>query len=184
MKKTMLVLAVAALLVPAAGAAEAWFHVSVDGRGPEAEKVRVNIPLSLVEKLLPLVKNEDLQGGKLRMFECGEEAGIDFPALLKAVEEVQDGDFVTVQSTRQDVRVYKEKGYFFVKANRRQDKPETVTVKIPMSLARAFQPDARGEVDLAQVVRLLSEQQGEDLVTVMSDDHQVRIWIDKRQTID
>ena len=39
-----------------AGDKDLWLHVAVDGEG---ERVRVNVPISLVETALPLVEDED-----------------------------------------------------------------------------------------------------------------------------
>lgn len=184
MKQAVMILALAAFIIPVAFAEDAWLHVSVDGSGTEAEKVRVNIPLNLIEKLLPLVKDDELQQGKLQLLHHDEETEIDIPGLLKAIEEAEDGQFVTVQSTREDVRVAKENGFFLIEVNRKGGEHETVNVKIPMTLARAFQPDASGQIDLVQVLKTLSAHQGQDLVTVTSPERKVRIWIDNRQVVE
>lgn len=104
MKQAVMILALAAFIIPVAFAEDAWLHVSVDGSGTGG-KVRVNIPLNLIEKLLPLVKDDELQQGSCSCSTMTKETEIDIPGLLKAIEEAEDGQFVTVQSTREDVRI-------------------------------------------------------------------------------
>ena len=67
-KLAMLTMAVSALLVfstaPAATSG-LWIHVAVDEHGPDGSVVRVNVPLELVTKVLPLLHHESLSGGKV-----------------------------------------------------------------------------------------------------------------------
>jgi hypothetical protein len=93
--------------------ADRWLHVRVissDGRG---ETVRVNVPLDLAEKILPAINKERLHSGKVRI--TGADCdGLDIKAILEAVRTSKDGEFVTVQSDDNDVRVAKQAGYLLI----------------------------------------------------------------------
>ena len=48
-------------------AAEKWIHVRVVEDGGSGDTVRVNLPLSAIEALIPHVEAENLSGWKLRL---------------------------------------------------------------------------------------------------------------------
>ena len=105
--------------------------------------MRVNIPLELAEKILPTIDKDQFHNGKVKIdhFDCN---GVDFHALLSAVRDSKDGEFVTVQSKDQDVRVAKQDNYFLVHVLDKELTPRTVSaveVKIPMkSSTRCSRP--------------------------------------------
>ena len=53
-----------AAAVATARAEDRWLHVKVDDTDREGEKVRVNVPLSLAEKVLPCIHAHDLRAGR------------------------------------------------------------------------------------------------------------------------
>ena len=71
MKKTLPLLALVlfASLTAQAASPERWLHVRVEESGPNAENVRVNVPLSLAEKVLPSIQAEHIDHGKLTLEE-------------------------------------------------------------------------------------------------------------------
>src|SRR5260221_4168730 len=100
-----------ALVFAASAQAEnvAWLHVKVDNTEGNREHVRVNVPLSLAEKVLPAIQVNKIHQGKLRI--SNNNVSVDPRALVEAVRNTQDGVFVTVDSDRESVRVAKEGGY-------------------------------------------------------------------------
>ena len=74
-----------------------WLHVRVENPDSKDEMVRVNIPLELAEKILPTIDKDKFHNGHVKIdhFDCN---GIDFQALLGAVRDAKDGEFVTVQN--------------------------------------------------------------------------------------
>ena len=71
MRKTLSALTVLLWLASATAAlaAERWVHVKVNETGEDGERVRVNIPLSLAEKVLPTINAHNLRNGKVRVDE-------------------------------------------------------------------------------------------------------------------
>ncbi|MBD3868690.1 MAG: hypothetical protein IFK94_11245, partial [Acidobacteria bacterium] len=66
-------------------AGDAWIHVKVDSASGEGETVRVNIPFSLVETVLPMVDADPLKHGKLHIDELDDLDidGLDLRAVLE-----------------------------------------------------------------------------------------------------
>jgi len=185
LRKWMLVSLVFALAVTysVAGGADKWLHVKVEDDG---EKVSVNIPLSVIESMLPMITVDALRDGKLHVDEIDEFDefdgfdGIDLREIARALREAPDADFVTVQSNDESVRVSKEKGYIVVSVEDRGGRSsENVWVRMPLDVLDALVGGDPHELDLLAALEVLSEHEGEALVNVESDDANVRVWIDR-----
>jgi hypothetical protein len=161
-----------------------WLHVRVDNPDSKDEIVRVNIPLELAEKILPAIDKDQLHNGKVRVdhFDCN---GVDFHALMNAVRDSKDGEFVTVQSKEQDVRVAKQNNYFLVHVLDKEDhKHSTVEVKIPMKVVDALFSAGKDEVDLVAGLHALALQGDTELVSVKDHEQTVRVWLDSKNISD
>jgi len=184
-------LATAALAV----AAERWVHVKVVEANEDGERVRINIPLSLAEKVLPTIKADKLRNGKLKLDDEAFDR-VDLRGLLEAVRTAQDNEYVTVESRHENVRVAKSGGFLLVKVRETRDwgkkaakaaesEPfETVDIKIPFTVVNALLSGDKDELDLLAAVRALSEYPDLELVTVNDQSSTVRIWTDSRNTAD
>jgi len=189
MKRAMAVLAVivlAAGLVPAfaqpvpAPETEKWLHIRVEQTQPKSELVRVNVPLALAEKVLPAIHNDRLHDGKLTV-DRARMKGVDLRAVLDAVKYARDGEFVTIQSTENDVRVAKEAGYLLVhvRDNRKATKPQ-VEVRVPMTVVDALLSAGNNELDLVAAIRALAAHGDTELVRVKDERSTVRVWVDSK----
>jgi len=175
----------AALLLASSGltastfAAERWLHVHVDEAGEDGEKVRVNIPLSIVEKILPAVESDDLKHGTVRI--GNEDMGnADLRKMWEAVRTLEDADFITVQGT-QNLRVGKQGGFLIVKADGGKHKKGTVNARVPIRVVDALFSGNSNELNIVAAVHALGDYQDGDLVTVEDDDSHVRIWVDSAE---
>jgi hypothetical protein len=170
------------LLVPSsfASAEDLWLHVHVDEGAEKGERVRVNLPLSVIEQVVPLIQNEHLKGGKIAMPHI-DEAQIDLQAMWAAVRDAADGEFVSVESERETVRVAKSEGMMLVHVD---GDPESgaakVRVTVPLAVVDALTRAGEKELDLMAAISELKSFKG-DLVTVEENGSRVRIWIDEHQ---
>ena len=163
-----------------AGTSGSWLHINVDEGGRHGEKVRVNIPLSLVEELLPLIHVDEFDGGRIRIDNLGlddEFGDIDLEELWQSIKNVGDAEFVRVQTEDNDIRVVKEGDWLLIKAS--EGSSSEVEVRFPLAVVDALFSGEPGELDLLAAVNALSlHGQGGDLVRVHDGDTRVRIWID------
>lgn len=185
MKRSTAVIAVlaASLFCSLALAGDAWIHVTVDSSDPDGESVRVSVPFSLVESLLPMINVEPLHEGRLVIDELDLE-GIDLRGILMELSEVDDADFVKVRDGSETVLVSKKGGFLHVDVDD-SDGGERVRVRVPLSIVDAMFP-ADGDpnsLDLAAGMRALSTFEG-DLVSVQDGHETVRVWIDSSNSID
>lgn len=169
------------LAAPARGqAVDRWLHVRVeqaDTEGEAGETVRVNLPLKMAEKLLPAIRADQLHQGRLRLRHAHVH-GVDLRAVLEAVRELGDGEFLTVQSDDENVRVAKQGGYLLVSVDGQKEEAEKVDIKLPFTVVEALLSGEKDELNVLAAVRALSEHKDTVLVTVESKREMVRVWID------
>lgn len=175
-----------ALLVVAGSVAAAppehYLHVKIDGTNTK-ELVRVNIPLSLAEKVIPAIHQNQLHDGKVEIGDFHAN-GVDLMAIIDAVKSAPDGEFVTVQEPDANVRVAKENGKMVVHVRDKND-GEKVDVTIPWEVAQALaSATGQRQLNLEAAIQALDRAGDATLVTVTDNDETVRVWIDSRNTSD
>lgn len=181
MKKAICVLSLLFVAgIVAAAPPEHYLHVKVDGVNTK-ELVRVNIPLSLAEKIIPAINHGQLHDGKIQIgdFQCN---GIDLPTILNAVKSAPDGEFVTVEEPDTDVHVAKQDGQLIVHVTNKGDH-QKVNVTIPWEVAQALASATnQHQLNIEAAIQALDRAGDTTLVTVADNDETVRVWIDSRNT--
>jgi len=181
--------AFAALAMPA----ERWIHVRVTESGPEGDRVRINIPLSLAEAVLPTIKAENFCHGKVKVAGHALDQ-VDLRAILEAVRKAQDNQYITVESKHENVEVAKAGEFLLIKVHEdregtgkaagAQKAGSTVDIKIPFKVAHALLSGSSDELDVLAAIRALGEYPNLELVTVHDENDSVRIWVDSRNYAD
>lgn len=189
----------------ASSTADRWIHVRVTSSDDKNETVKVNVPLDMAEKILPAINHDRLHNGKVTINHADLQ-GVDVKTILDAVRTAKDGEFVTVQSRDNDVRVAKEAGFLLVYVTDKSDMnreagakseaesksnkmktagPHRVEVKVPMKVVDAlFSTGNPDELDVLAAVRALASTGDIELVRVKDDDNTVRVWIDAKNLSD
>ncbi len=164
--------------------AERWLHVRVVSTNSKDETVRVNVPLSLAETVLPAINHDRLHDGKVRLG-CMDCDGVDIRTLFNAVRNTKDGEFVTVQSKDADISVAKKDGQFLVHVHDK-DKPKAsqVEVKVPMKVVEALLSAGKDELDVVAGLHALENQGDMELVSVKDEDSTIRVWMDSKSVSD
>ena len=176
---TMSNLAVTAMAAPAT--TERYLHVKVDDSS-KGESVNVNVPLAMAAAILPTVNHGSLHNGHVTIGET-DFNGVDVRAMLDAIRNAPDNEFVTVKEKDQDVRVAKLNGNLIVHVLDKSKDGEKVDVTIPMKVVDALFSTAKdNELDIAAAIRALSDAGDAVLVTVQDATEHVRIWIDSHSS--
>jgi hypothetical protein len=176
--------------------AEQWIHVRVESKEDHGETVRVNVPVQMAVKVLPAIHQDKLHDGKLRI-EGHHMDDVDLPAVLEAVRTARDGEYVTVQSNQNDVRVAKSAGYLYIHVTDKEGFKKTakerargaaheskVEVKVPMKVVDALFSAGKDELDVLAALKALSTHGDTELVTVKDEENTVRIWVDSKNIAD
>lgn len=160
-----------------------WLHVRVD-EPKGGETVRVNLPMKVVESILPAIRTAAFEHGKLRMDKLHD---VDLRALLAAVRDGEEGEYVTVDGPEEKVRVVKEGNLLVLRIEETTgEKREEVNARIRMEVLDALLSGEGDELDVAAALRVLAAQPEEtvELVSVVDGESTVRIWIDSRGSAD
>jgi hypothetical protein len=180
---------------------EQWIHVRVESKEDRGETVRVNVPVEMAAKVLPAINKNNLHDGKVHISSMHTN-DVDLRTILDAVRSSRDGEYVTVQSNENDVRVAKSAGYLYIHVT---DKPEgrkaaakegktgakaavghesKVEIKVPMKVVDALFSAGKDELDIVAALKALSAHGDMELVTVKNDENTVRIWMDSKNVAD
>jgi len=195
MRKLLFGLAMILVAGSYALAADRWLHVKVEESGVNGETVRINMPLSLAEKVLPVIHTDKLRDGKVKV-NSTDIHDLDLRAIVEALRTMPDNEFITVESTHENVRVAKAGGNLLIKVRDSHRKgaakttaetktvAETVDVMIPFPVVEALLSAGKDELDVLAAVRALSAV-GDTVLVAVDDEHdRVRIWVDSRNTME
>jgi hypothetical protein len=179
-----------------------WIHVRVESNDTKGETVRVNVPIEMAEKVLPAIKQDRLHDGKVKIDHGTDD--VDLRAIIDAVRTAKDGEYVTVQSNEDDVRVAKSAGYLYIhvtekdhagKAGNKTERKEgtakptsahhsKVEIKVPMKVVDALFSAGKDELDVVAALHALSATGDTELVSVKDGENTVRVWIDSKNISD
>ena len=178
-KKALLVVAVmlAATFAIAARPAR-YLHVRVNNPATH-ELVRINLPLSLAEQVIPAINDGKLRAGKVEVGHLTAD-NINIKAILNALKTAPEGEFVTVEEPDNNVRVAKQGGQLVVHVIDNHSK-QKVDVTIPWDVAQALISDtSEDQLNVEAAIKALENAADTTLVSVTGDDENVRIWIDSQ----
>ena len=182
------ILALATSLLSAAqpaGATEGrWLHVRVEEA--HGANVRVNLPLSLIDALIPMIPEEHLHAdGSFVVFDRHRWTVDDLRNLWRQIEQSPDMTFVTVEDEGEHVRVSKSGGHLLIQvSDRRFDGDDEIDIKVPLGVVDALLAGDGDRLDLQAAVRALAQSGDGELASITGKRETVRIWIDDRAEAD
>jgi hypothetical protein len=170
-----------ALVAQAASAASPRFlHVKVEGR--DAEKVTVNLPLSLAQAAVAMIPPEALQDGNIKI----DDQRFNWQQLQTLWNEIKYadvGEFIRIEGKDENVVVRKEGEFLVIKTTERRDKGTQVDVKLPFAVVDALLSGPEGTLNLNAALQALSEYDEGHLVSIESEDETVHVWIDDQNEV-
>jgi hypothetical protein len=179
MKTKTLLAALAALILAAvpAAASDLWLHVTVRQAKGDHANVTVNLPISVVEKALPLIPQDAMQNGRVVI----EDADFDARQLRDVWQEVKnspDMTFATVKTDNESVKVYKERGYLMARTTEARETGTQVHARIPLSVVDALLSGDANTLNIQAAIQALAAEGEGELVTVQDGSDNVRVWVD------
>jgi hypothetical protein len=188
MKKAINLLALALLVAGLSASLGAqkkdpWFHVEVKENKTEPEYVKINLPMSMVDVALNVVKDKKFgastwaSGNKGHMKLPTDEFSLaDMRKIWTELKKAGNAEFVTVEQKNETVRVAKDGNYVVVKVT--EDKKPKVDMRIPVSVVDALLAGTGEELDVKAALIAMQKQGVGDILTVNDRETQVRIWIE------
>jgi hypothetical protein len=178
---SLLVVVLAGTMVMATSS-QRYLHVRVSNPS-QHEQVRINVPLAFAEKVIPAISSGQLRNGKVHVGHLSADSA-NLKVILDALKTAPEGEFVTVQENDSDVRVAKEHGQLIVHVvNKGSKDKENVDVTIPWDVALALSSDTDGDqINVEAAIKALESAGDVTLVSVISREETVRVWIDSSST--
>jgi len=172
--------AIAAAMILIAGFALAaeetrWVNVNVSEHS-EGTKVEVHLPLNLVLSVLKSVDVDNFHRGRVDL--DIDDADIDWAEIFAAVTDAPDGQFVTVDSPEGKVNVSKRGGTLLIDVSEMDGENSKVKVTVPVEFMDALSISDSSQIDVAALLESFDRLPNGDIVTVESDDADVRVWIE------
>jgi len=156
-----------------------WLHVRVEKGGAEGEQVKVNVPIGLVETLLPMIEEKELTKGKIRM----GEMPLTVPQMREIWQSLKaEGDFelASIQDGDVDLHVFKEGDHLYVRSA--EDAEQVISVTVPAPVVDALLSGGGDELNLMAAARALAQSDEGELVSVKDGNETVRVWVDTTST--
>jgi hypothetical protein len=170
------------LSLAAAASGDFWIHVYINESDGDGERVKINLPLNLVESILPMIETDELQEGILELDEL-DLGGIEFDKLAETLKKSEDGEYVTIEDDDETVRIRKEGDRILVNVESGRHN-EKVEVNLPLRVIDALKTNDPYELNILAAVQALKDEKETGLITVHDGDDIVRVWIDKKSTQD
>lgn len=167
------------LLVLITGLASAqWLHVRVEEEGKQ-ERVRLNLPLKLVEAVVPVLQKQAFPTHGLQV--GGQDLSVEeLREIWNSIKSQGDYEMVAVEEGDTRVRVSIEGDYLYVISD--ESSATTVNVRVPVEVVDALLSGEGQELNIAAALRALSTVEDGDLVSVRDRETTVRVWIDQQSS--
>lgn len=173
-------LAALAAALPAAGlerGGEPWLHLAVDEAPPGGARVRINLPLGLVEAVLALVPAAEAREVRVVL----DDADVSLAELETAWRRLgrRSGTLLTVDEPRHRTVVSRRGGDLVIDSHDRRRGDERVVTRISAPVVDALLAGTGDTLDLAGAVRALAAAGAGEIAADTDDGDRVRIWVDR-----
>lgn len=172
-------LGLALCAAPAFAADDLWFHVKVREKGGDNSNVTLNIPVSFLQSLMPMVtKQAKLHDGKVA-FNDKDVSTDDLRRVLRALKDSPDATFAEVESDEAKVIFYKQGNYLRAETKEGTREGAEVNARFPIAVLDALLSGNGDELNLEAALNALVEHGTGELVTIRDGETSVRVWIDQ-----
>jgi len=152
-----------------------WVNVNVSEHN-DGTNVEVHLPLNLVLSVLKSVDVDNFHKGHIDL--DIDDADVDWAGIFAAVKDAPDGQFVTVNSPDANVSVSKQGGTLLINVDEMDGENSKVKVTVPVEFMDALSINEGSQIDVAALLESFDRLPNGDLVTVESNDANVRVWIE------
>ncbi len=156
-----------------------WIHIQVNSEGDDAEKVNINLPLSLVEVAIDIVPDEALEEAQGHLDHHGLSIS-DLRRLWQEFRAAGEEEFVTVEKQGERVHILRRGEHIVIEVDQTDDETgkEEVHVEVPVAVVDALLSGEGEQFNLREAVAQLKDHRG-DIVRVDDGKSRVRIWVDE-----
>jgi hypothetical protein len=181
MKRTGVLIGIITLLICSLAFAQAqkkgpWMHLEVLENNGDPETVKVNLPVSMIDVALDVVKEKNFMNGKLK-FDHSDISVSDMKRLWSELKSAGNAEFVKVEKKDEKVMINREGDLVLIKVINSRN-AENVDIKVPVDVVDALFSGPGEELNLKSALTAMKGRNVGDIVTVRDAKTHVRIWID------
>jgi hypothetical protein len=154
-----------------------WLHLEVNESTSDPTLVKVNLPLSMVDVALSVIKDDEFKSGKLKL-DTHDISVPDMRRLWTELKNSGNAEFVTVQKKDESVRIARQGDFVIVRVSESKQKNSKVDLKIPLNVVDALLSGSGDELNLKAAIEAMQQKHFGEILTVNEDHTQVRLWID------
>jgi hypothetical protein len=151
-----------------------WIHIEITEKGEN--RVKVNLPLSLVEVALEVAEDEMLFDGALE-FDNTELTVEDLRRMWQELRDAGDAEFIDVREDDEHARIYRKGDAIFIDVEDDRGR-EKVSLEIPVSVVDVLFEGEGETLNLRGALAELQKVTAGQIVTIHDGDESIRIWIE------
>jgi hypothetical protein len=156
-----------------------WIHVEVDEAGADETRVRLNLPLSLVQVALDAAPDKIVKEGHLHLGDTDHDVDVeDLRRAWRELRDAGDAELLSVEEKDETVSIRRAGDRVLIDVDDRKD-GDKVTIQLPVSVVDALLSGEGEELNVKDAVSELRALRG-DIVRVDDGESKVRIWIDEK----
>ena len=123
-----------------AAAEDLWIHVKVDEAGGDNARVTVNLPISLVESVLPMIESAgEIEDGRI-VIDDSDVSIDDLRRILTALTDSPDATFAEVETDTERIVFFKDGDYLRVETDASAEGTE-IRAHFPIAVLEALVSD-------------------------------------------
>ena len=135
--------------------------------GDEPTAIELTLPLTMLQAMKPTIQEA------LQNIDMETEGHLDIYAIWQEIKNVGPNEYVTIEDGNETVRVFTTETHLMVNVNQSDGEIE---LSVPLAVVDAIL--GQEEMDVEALIATLESMQGQDLVTVVGTDVNVRVWIE------
>ena len=154
-----------------------WLHLEVHENNADPSLVKVNLPISMVDVALNVVKDENLKSGRMKL-DTHDISVADMKQLWSELRKAGNAEFVTVEKKTESVRIARQGNFLLVKVTESKPKGSKVDIKVPLEVVDALLSGPGEELNIKAALAAMQQKGTGDILVVNDHQTQVRLWID------
>lgn len=149
-------------------------RVDVNGTDKDTPKIRVTVPLSLIEVVIESVDTSEV------MHSLKTEKGIDIKKLWRELKNADVDEFVTVEKGDKKVKVYKERDTFRVSVQEESYDSPNIELRIPFTVMDYLTEEHKEGFKLSEMIEGLRAQLPLTIIEAHHDGDNVKVWLEEK----
>lgn len=159
-----------------AASSDSVIWMRIEANHPDSDKghVKVNLPLSMIEVVVDSIDKRDFMSELER-----DHPSLDIPKIWKELRKMDVDEFITVESDKENVKVFKDSDYFRISVTEQGYDEPNIEVKLPLDLMD-YVFENHKEWDFQELVGKLRGHLPLTIVTAKHEGADVKIWLEEK----